>query len=494
MAAQSPPASPATSSGLDAKLVVRVNDLAQRLRERGATNGAHRLEVVVQQFEHFTVEGASQYIQKDAILDELEGGRHWLLTVLHGTRNLLSIAPIAFTWWALHLAADAYQRDLNDPHFANDLYQPFLLLWQEGFHGNHGSVIPFSAAAGLDALLLTLLVLLIVFFIPFVERKHRERMHDTLRDDIDPTKDFDRTIDALLAALGQAGANAHLADADIAKLSNAIQNAIQTTLNRLLLSYDRVAEEARKFVEDTHKQTDSLVTSFEKDLAVFNSDVKLLTGDLQKMDKHLGDYSQKLTDLTAASSKLADSSTDLAQNARQMADSAQKSSQASQGISDRLKDLNTTQQEIVKTQKDVVQELTTTQQKIVQDVTTSQQTIVDKIADSQKAVVDELTGAADIVEKSGQHTRDSARELNRVATNLEQLTRQDFQAMTDGVKRANQDLVREVLQISGAVQGMINGLSQINGQLYQTTQGLNAAAQELAKASGVRKKRRFLFW
>jgi methyl-accepting chemotaxis protein len=493
MAAQSPPASPAASSGLDAKLVVQVNDLAQRLRERGATNGARRLEVVVQQFEYFTVEGASHYIQKDAILDELEGRSHWFLTILRGTRNLLSIAPIVFTWFALHLAADAYEKDLNDPHFANDLYQPFLLLWQEGFHGNHGSVIPFSTAAGIDALLLFLLVILIVLAIPFFEKRHRERMHDSLKD-IDPTKDFDRTIDALLAALGQAGANAHLADADIAKLSNAIQNAIQTTLNRLLLSYDRVAEEARKFVEDTHKQTADLVKNFDDNLVVFNSDVKLLTGDLQKMDKHLGDYSQKLTDLTTASSKLANSSSDLAQNAKQMADSAQKSSQASQGISDRLKDLNDTQQEIVKTQKDVVQELTTTQQKIVQDVTTSQKTIVDKIADSQKAVVDELTGAADIVEKSGQHTRDSARELNRVATNLEQLTRADFQAMTDGVKRANQDLVREVQQISGAVQGMITGLSQINGQLYQTAQGLSAAAQELAKASGVRKKRRFLFW
>jgi methyl-accepting chemotaxis protein len=494
MAAQSPSAAPAVSSGLDAKLAVRVKDLAQKLRELGAPDGARRLEVVVQQFEYFTVEGASHYIQKDAILDELEGRSHRLLTILRGVRNLLSIAPIAFTWWALHLAADAYQRDLNDPHFANDLYQPFLLLWQEGFHGNHGSVISFSTAALLDALLLSSLVLLIVFFIPFLEKRHRERMHDALRDDIDPTKDFDRTIDALLAALGQAGANAHLADADIAKLSNAIQNAIQTTLSRLLLSYDRVAEEARKFVEDTHKQTADLVKNFDDNLVVFNSDVKLLTGDLQKMDKHLGDYSQKLTDLTNASSKLAESSSKLAQNAGQMADSAQKSSQASQGISDRLKDLNDTQQEIVSTQKNVVQDLATTQQKIVQDVTTSQQTIVDKIADSQKEVVDKLTGAADIVEKSGGHTRDSARELNRVATNLEQLTRQDFQAMTDGVKRANQDLVREVLQISGAVQGMITGLSQINGQLYQTTQGLSAAAQELAKAAGVRKKRRFLFW
>jgi len=84
--------------------------------------------------------------------------------------------------------------------------------------------------------------------------------------------------------------------------------------------------------------------------------------------------------------------------------------------------------------------------------------------------------------------------LNRVATNLEQLTRADFQAMTDGVKRANQDLVYEVQRTAGAIQGVINGLSQIGTQLYQTTQGLSAAAQELAKASGARKKRRFLFW
>lgn len=493
MAAQSPPAHPTSSSALDPALKQRVEKLAEKLREHGAKDGARRLGVVVQQFEYFTVEGASQYIQKDAILDELEGRGHWFLTILRSARNLLSIAPIVLTWFALHLAANAYGQDLSDRHYPNDVYQPFLLLWQEGFHGNHGFAISFSTAALLDAILLFILVLLIVLIIPFCEKRHRERVHESLMD-TDATKDFDRTIDALLAALGQAGANAHLADADIAKLSNAIQQAIQTTLNRLLLSYDRVAEEARLFVEDTHKQTTALLQNFDNDLVVFNSDVKRLTGNLQKMDQHLGDYGQKLTNLTTASSKLADSSTDLAQNAKQMADSAQKSSQASQGISDRLKDLNDTQQEIVRAQKDVVQELTTTQQKVVQDVATSQKTVVDKIADSQKAVVDELAGAADIVARSGKDTRDTAQELNRVATNLEQLTRADFQAMTDGVKRANQDLVYEVQRTAGAIQGMVNGLGQIGAQLQQTTQGLHTAAQELARASGAQKKRRFLFW
>ncbi len=243
----------------------------------------------------------------------------------------------------------------------------------------------------------------------------------------------------------------------------------------------------RNFVEDTHQRTTVLVKNFDDDLIVFNSDVKLLSNDVQKINGDLNSYGQRLQELTDASNKLAGSSKDLALNAKTMAESATLSSQASQGIGTQLGALNTTQQEIVKAQKDVIQELASTQKQVVQDVTTSQQTVVQKIADSQKEVVDQLTGAADIVDQSGRNTREAAKNLDRVASGLEQLTRADFQAMTDGVKQANQDLVNEVLKTAGGVLQVVGGLSQVDAQLQSTTKALNTAAQSLGSNTSTAK-------
>ncbi|HEY3992090.1 MAG TPA: hypothetical protein VGM01_04330 [Ktedonobacteraceae bacterium] len=492
MATLSPTGSPSTFA---LSVVSQVKILAKQLQARGAQDGARRLEILSQQYQQFTVEGASQYIRKDEIIDELEENQpHRLLSVLRFFRNVFSIAPIVITWLALGLAASAYQSDLADSRYtAKDTYQSFLFLWQSGFHGNHGSVIPFSDAAYSDFAVLGILVILIII-IPIWEHRRRSKLHASLGS-------FDPTIDELLALIAKDGANAHLAESDVDKISAAVSEAIKEQLDRVMSNYNLVAIETRELVQDTHEKTNNVIQDFHKELLVYNTDIKLLNNSLQKMDTNLGSYGQKLTELTDASSKLAGSSNDLALNAKSMAESATLSSQASQGISNQLGALNTTQQEIVKTQKDVVQELATTQKQMVQDVTTSQQTVVQKIVDSQKEVVAQFTGAADIVEKSGQHTWDAAKELDRVANGLEQLTRADFQAMTDGVKQANQNLVNEVRKTSSEVQQVVGGLNLVNAQLQQTTQQLNAttaafnaAAQTLATALAAQTKRRSWFW
>src|SRR5258708_2590940 len=148
MAAQLPAAKSPTLAAPASDLKLRVKELSLKLQKIGARDGARRIEMVEQQLQHFTVEGAFQYIQKEEILDEAEMQGSLWMHMLHTVRNLLSVAPIAFTWWALNLAATAYDKDLSDPRYHDDLYQPFLRLWQDGFHGNHGFVIPFSGAAG----------------------------------------------------------------------------------------------------------------------------------------------------------------------------------------------------------------------------------------------------------------------------------------------------------------------------------------------------------
>lgn len=455
---------------LDAGLAARVKDQIEMLKKRGAKNGARRLDDVMQHFEHYTVEGASQHIRKDDIIDELENQPRGVLGIalsgLRFLRNVFSILPIVITWLALFFAASAYQSDLATKQ--SDVYQPFLLLWQEGFHGR---ILPFSEAARWDFIFLSGLIVSIIL-IPLLERWRLNRLHASLES-------FDTTIDDLLAEIGQVGADAHLADSDVAKLSGIIKDAIEQTLGHLMLKYNQVAENALKHVESANESTKLLVKHFDDNLVIFNSDVKLLTDDLQKVDQNLDGYGQRLQELSEASNKLAGSSNDLASNAKSLAESANLNVRASEGIGERLSDLNVAQQEIIKAQKDVVQGLATTQKQVITDITTSQQSVVQTIAESQKEVVEQLTGAADQVERSGKNTRDVANNLGQVAKNLEQLTRADFQSMTDGVKKANQDLVDEVQKTSNGVQMMIQGLSQIGTQLQQTTREFNDAASKL---------------
>ncbi|HEY4033521.1 MAG TPA: hypothetical protein VGL94_06105 [Ktedonobacteraceae bacterium] len=485
---------------IDANLAERVRNLIKTLEKRAVQDGARRLTVVAQQFQDFTVEGAYQYLKKDEIILELEEKGALWLSVLHGLRDLLSIAPIAFTWLALSLASDAYQKDLMDKSVsAKDLYQPFLLLWQEGFHGTHGFVIPFSNAALCDAVLLAFLILMFVLIVPKAKRKYRENIYKSLHKN-----DFDSVIDDLLALIGREGANTLLQDRDTKKIAEIIKQV----LGDVLLNYDRVASEARDYIQEAKKQTETLVIEFRRDLALFNKDVQLLTNNLQKMNTNLQSHDQQLQTLTNASNRLASSSNDLASNAKDLASSADLNAQASQGIGDRLNDLNTTQQEIVKTQQQVAQEVTTAQQKVVQkiadnqenvyqeivkaqqqvvqQVTTAQQNVVQKIADTQKEVVNELTGAADVVERSGKHTRDASLNLEQVASKLDQLTRTDFQIMTDGIKNSNQDLIievqktiRQIVKAADEVERVATKLSQFD----KPAKALNDAADQVSTAA-----------
>lgn len=541
----------AKKPGLAGRVRVLINDL----EKRKAQDGAKRLAVVAQKFSDFTVEGAYQYIKKDEIILELEERGVWWLSVLFIIRDALSIAPIAFTWLALNLAASAYQKDLNDPRYKEkDLYQPFLFLWQENFHSNHGNVIQFSWAAGWDAVLLALLIAMFVFIVPWARSFHRTRIYKSL-DEVS----FDKVINDLLVVIGTDGANTRLEDKDTHKIAEAIKQA----LRNVLLNYDRVALEARKYIQETEKQTKTLVEAFHQDLGLFNADVQLLTDSLGEMKTSLENHDQQVQKLADVSGCLADSSKELAESAKELVSSAKLNVTVCGHIENRLGELNLTQQaivltqqevadtikksqediakkldtnqreiyqEIVNAQKEIVQEMKTTQQeviqeignnekrvyqeivetqkevvrqvtmaqqamvqqitdsqeKVVQDITDKQEKLVLKITDSQDEVVDEIRGAADTVERSSKDTRDASLNLEKVADKLEQLTRTDFQTMTNGIEKSNQDLVKEVQKTVDKMTEATKKVEEFTtklGQINQPAQALADAANQVSKAA-----------
>jgi hypothetical protein len=462
-------------------MAVDIKNISLELQNLGAKDGARRIEIVAQQLQYFTIEGASQYIRKEEIIDEIEEQGDWKLRALHGARNFLSVAPIAFTWAALHWAADAYAQDLG--HNAGDLYQPFLLLWQQGFHGTSGFVIPFSLTALIDALVLTSMVLL-VLYIPKYERNRRKDIRASLGN-------FDAVIDGLLLTIRTNGANAHLADSDIQKISK----AIEATLQKVLLNYDRVAGEAREFVKNTNQSTQSLVKNFEDNLVVFNSDVKLLTHNLQKMDNNLDSNGQKLTELTNASSKLVGSSNDLALNAKSMANSANQSSQASQGISMQLGALNTTQQDIIKAQQQVANVILQSQKQATDTIVKSQQQVTNTIAQSQQQVTATITQTQGEMAKQFTATQQNVvQEIKSTQNNIVQgitgvanTITQSQQQVTATIAQTQGEMVKQfattqqnvVQEIKSTQNNVVQGITSVADHMEDSTKNTRDVAKDL---------------
>ncbi len=178
---------------------------SQQLKQCGAREGAERLEWVRQEFHRLSIDEAYQIIRPEDIVTEAEEATLRRFGLLHVVRNILSILPIVLTWFALGLAAISYQQDLATKKYQNDLYQPFLKLWQEGFHGT--DFYPFSVAAFVDFGLLLCLIALVIF-IPIFESLAVQGKQRKLAD-------LFPLVKRILVAIGRAGVHTTLHDQDI---------------------------------------------------------------------------------------------------------------------------------------------------------------------------------------------------------------------------------------------------------------------------------------
>ncbi len=432
----------------------QAENLQKRIKRLGATQGAKRLELVCTQCKDLTVEEAYHMLNPEEVLSEIEESRSRWVGILYVIRHGLALGPLILTWFALYHAASDYQRDLATPGFHDDVYQPFLRLWQEGFHGT--SWLTFSTAAILDVILL-LIYLSAVLFVPLIDWWTR-RVADKL------VTELQSFTDQLMKAISVVGSSSTLSENDVNKISNAIGRQF----DRAMLKSNQVAQEARDFIAKSKDHVDKVVGKFDTDLATFNTDVQLLTTKLDDLGTNLQNYDQKLKDLTDASTQLATSSGSLTKSADVMALSADKSAQASQGISTQLSTLNTTQQQIVATQQKVADTIEATQKDVVKEISTTQQKVADKIeatqkdvAATQQQIVKGVSDAADKMDEVAKDTRSVAKELG-------QITQADLQAMT-----------KKVADAADQVTKVANGLSQIDKQLQATTQ---AVANSLVQA------------
>jgi hypothetical protein len=196
-------------------------------------------------------------------------------------RNVLVFLPIFLTWFALYEASRAYGRYIEQN--PDEVRQPFLLLWQQGFGEGAGILSPsFSTVAIVDAL-----VIASIIGLTFYVHGRRERREDAIND---TAQAFQRDIDNVLAeatvalAPDRAGRPAMLARS-VERLAERFEANSQELLTRLQVEHDRL---------------DAISNRREKEFADFGVFASGMRAGAEETHKLLLDLRQVSTGLTQA--------------------------------------------------------------------------------------------------------------------------------------------------------------------------------------------------
>lgn len=466
-------------------------------KKLGVTEGTQRLALVGKYFKKLSIESAYSMLDPEGLQQEVEKAQEhkYKIGMWRVVRNCFSLFPLILTWFALYLATSHYQQDLADPKYKDvDQYQPFLRLWQEGFHGT--TWFTFSTAAFIDCVLLLAYLGLIVLVAVLERRTSKasssfalqlqsvsEDLLDTIAQVGPSAGTSDVGIDRIVQTIervADAGTDKLLqavksvSDADVDKIVQAIKQVLDDTL----MSSDQVAQKAQEFIEISNQKMDDMfngkvkmmLDQFHSDLGTFNTDLKRLGSDLRKLGTDLLGYDKQLKDLTDASSKLAGTSSSLANNANDLTMSTRAYASVGQDIHDQLSLLNTTHQKIAS-------EVEASQQKVVAEIGTATGNM-NLAAKATESVADTLGQIAKKdIEMMAKQVSSAA---ERVADAAEALLQ-----VKGSLLQANQQLQGSVSHVDQQLQG---SLSQVNQQLQATTEELKNAAQSLADIVARRQK------
>ena len=201
-----------------------------------------------------------------------------LVDTMDKVRNIMILVPIMLTWFALAQAV----RDYSNYIEANpdQIGQPFLLLWQQGFGGDASWHAPsFSAVALADALVILLIV--VITFFAHGRREERE-------EDIAMTaRDFQAHLDN---ALGEATVR-------FAMARTMKPNTLAEAIGQVTSRFDTTAQELLTRLRVEHDRLDQIASRRERefsDFAVFASGMRAGAEESQRMLIDLRQFSSAL--------------------------------------------------------------------------------------------------------------------------------------------------------------------------------------------------------
>ncbi|MGB8344193.1 MAG: methyl-accepting chemotaxis protein [Ktedonobacteraceae bacterium] len=453
-------------------LVSEAQNLVAEAERLKAREGARRLVFVCDNYDHLTPETAYRWLDPLAFQHEVEDARAQRVWLLHLIRNCVSILPLTLTWYALYLALTAYQNDT----YAGDAGRSFLQLWQEGFHG--GTWLPFSLAAIIDVGLLLLYLVLIGItswtdgraYTRSTEFAHQlqtttEAMMQTVASSYAITDDQD-AIHNVAAAVQQVVNEAMKANQQlitqvmndnkqslegaiqlVQKLGQQFQDELTQIAQDVKTAITQVANESRDAVRESNSRSDTFFKRVSGSVNTFETSVK-------NLEDVLKDYQAKLDDIQLAISSMTAASSGLVAN-------VSKYTQIGQDISENIIKLN-------KTMNSVLQQI--------------------------GFVSKGITDAAGEMSKSALNMEDAAKQVEKVATQLDsgiQATLKTMYgevsrstaAMSDGVKQSvtvmNTNVSQAATTMSRDVTNAAQSLRDVAPALDQATTALQNTADQL---------------
>jgi hypothetical protein len=174
---------------------------------------------------------------------EREGGyAHSTIATADRVRNILVLAPILLTWFALAMASRDYDAFLAlNP---DEVRQPFLVLWERGFGGTSSWYAPsFSTVALIDAVLIAIIIGLT--FYSHGRREAREEKVDQTAEHFQA--DLDNVLaEASVALAMDRGSRPALLARGVERLVDRFEQNSQELLTRLRVEHDRLEQLATR--------------------------------------------------------------------------------------------------------------------------------------------------------------------------------------------------------------------------------------------------------
>ena len=177
-----------------------------------------------------------------AALDHEGGHAHSTIAGADRLRNILVLVPILLTWFALAEASRAYSAFIS--LHPDEVRQPFLLLWEQGFGGQASRFAPsFSTVALIDAVLIAFIIGLTLY--SHGRREAREEKVDQTAQRLQADLDNVLAEASVVLAVDRGSRPAVLAR-NVERLVERFDQNSQELLTRLRVEHDRLEQLATR--------------------------------------------------------------------------------------------------------------------------------------------------------------------------------------------------------------------------------------------------------
>lgn len=473
-------------------LALQLEALVSQAKLLGASDGYQRLVLTGKNFKQLSIAEAYRLIEPAKLQGEVEDAqaqKYWV-NRLHVIRNCLALGPLILTWVALYFASNAYQQDLQKYH--NDLYEPFLKLWQFGFHNTTG--FTFSVAALIDVVLLIIYLLSIIAVALFETRAQKVTQSFALS--------LHKVTDLLITTIARTGAAStsdvdrivrtieQVADQGFKTLTQTVKSLADADANRIALALRVVIQDTLKLSEEIADQAKQTLTDVNADLKDLTGQLRLdlgvLGGDLSTLSSGLIGYNQQLQQLTNASTQLVAASISLATNTDSLTQSTQSYSAIGKDIGVQISTLNGSQQQVITTFGDIKRDAVAQIGSFAVKLDTTAQAADRAAQNLLQITAKDVSTMSNHVTSAAAQVADTAKALKQLQLALEKSDQHLQWTLSQADQHLQQSLSRTDQHLQSSIQ-------QMEMQLQTTNAALLKVVQELATVKGVQKPKMGLF-